>query len=288
VTGLDDGPMLGDDHGSGRLANLSVRTVAGTGEDSLITGFVATGTPATATKTLLVRGIGPALGALWGDRRGGGPRAAPGRTGRRPRWRAMTIGVATAEGATLGLQVGAFALANSQSLDAALVARVVPGPYTVQVSPTQGAAGVALAEVYDGTPAAEVPTSGVRLINLSVRARAGTGEAVLIAGFVIADGPRRVLVRGIGPALSAFGVGDALADPVLELFRDQARIDGNDNWGGSGLISQAATRVGAFALPAGSRDAALVVLLPPGAYSVQLRGVGSSTGVALVEVYEIR
>jgi hypothetical protein len=158
----------------------------------------------------------------------------------------------------------------------------------VQVSPTQGAAGVALAEVYDGTPAAEVPTSGVRLINLSVRARAGTGEAVLIAGFVIADGPRRVLVRGIGPALSAFGVGDALADPVLELFRDQARIDGNDNWGGSGLISQAATRVGAFALPAGSRDAALVVLLPPGAYSVQLRGVGSSTGVALVEVYEIR
>jgi outer membrane protein assembly factor BamB/subtilisin family serine protease len=287
VTGLDDGPVLGDDHGSGRLANLSVRTVAGTGEDSLITGFVATGTPATATKTLLVRGIGPALVPF-------------GVTGvvTDPGLRLVGQGTTTLasndnwggnpEVTALGLQVGAFALANSQSLDAALVTSVLPGPYTVQVSPTQGAAGVALAEVYDGTPAADVPASGVRLINLSVRARAGTGEAVLIAGFVIADGPRRVLVRGIGPALSAFGVGDALADPTLELFRDQTRIDGNDNWGGSGLISQAATRVGAFALPAGSRDAALVVLLPPGGYSVQLRGVGSSTGVALVEVYEIR
>lgn len=287
VNGLDEGPVLGDDHGSGRLANLSVRTVASTGENSLIVGFVATGGTSGATKTLLVRGIGPALvpfgvtGVLADPilrlNNGAGSAVAT-----NDNWGG------NADVSLLGLQVGAFALGSSQSLDAALVASVTQGSYTVQVSPAQGAAGVALAEVYDGTPASAFTSDSLRLVNLSVRARAGTGDGVLIGGFVVADGPRRVLIRGVGPGLTAFGVADVLADPTIELYRDQVRLEGNDNWGGNALISQAATRVGAFALTSSSKDAALVVLLPPGAYSVQLRGAGAATGVALVEVYEIR
>jgi hypothetical protein len=99
-----------------------------------------------------------------------------------------------------------------------------------------------------------------------------------------------VLVRGVGPALTAFGVTGALGDPRLEVFRDGNVLGRNDDWesGGAGpAVKTASSAVGAFPLAAGSRDAALVLNLFPGAYTAQVSGAGDLAGTALVEVYEV-
>jgi hypothetical protein len=135
--------------------------------------------------------------------------------------------------------------------------------------------------------------SNTRLINVSARAKVGVGEDVLIAGFVVA-GPsaRTVLVRAVGPTLTPFGVGGALADPQLDITQTVSGstvvVISNDNWGGATQISVAATTVGAFALGgATSKDAAVLVTLQPGVYTAKASGVGGTTGVALIEVYEV-
>jgi hypothetical protein len=141
-------------------------------------------------------------------------------------------------------------------------------------------------EILGESPA---PAAAGRLANLSTRAQVGTGEAVLIPGFVLAgDAPRRVLVRAIGPGLAAFGVAGALADPTLEVLRGSQVVAANDNWQSQPAGASAATAAvesGAFPLAAGSRDAALVVSLAPGAYTLRVAGVGGATGVALAEIY---
>ncbi|MBM3873037.1 MAG: hypothetical protein FJ382_04760 [Verrucomicrobia bacterium] len=284
VSGLDEPPVLGDEHGTGRLVNLSVRTNAASGDAALITGFVVTGAAGASPKRLLVRGIGPGLTPFGVS----GVLANPTLVVTDPEGRVLASNddwQGGAEIVTVGSQVGAFALADAGSRDAALVASLGSGQYSARVSGTAGETGVALAEVYDATAAG---SGELRLVNVSVRAATGSGAGVLIAGFVVADGPRRVLIRAAGPGLTAFGVNGVLADPQIDLFRDQTRIDGNGDWSGNPLVTQAGQRVGAFALGPGSKDAAMVVLLAPGAYSVQARGADGGSGVALVEVYEIR
>ncbi len=126
------------------------------------------------------------------------------------------------------------------------------------------------------------------LINVSTRAWVGTGEQVLIGGFVV-DGaqPKTLLLRAVGPALAAFGVTNTLADPVMRVYAGSSRVAENDNWGSVNEVAAAATQVGAFPFAAGSRDAALLVTLAPGAYTAVVEGVGGSTGVGLVEAYEV-
>jgi hypothetical protein len=98
----------------------------------------------------------------------------------------------------------------------------------------------------------------------------------------------KVLVRGIGPTLGAFGVPDTVVDPQLTLFNSASvKIGENNDWAGAAELSAAFAGVGAFALPATSKDAALLVTLPPGNYSAQVTGANGTTGVALVEVYEV-
>ena len=99
-----------------------------------------------------------------------------------------------------------------------------------------------------------------------------------------------LILRGIGPALAAFGVPAALGDPQLKLYGSSQLLRENDNWStglDATLIAEAAAAVAAFALPNGSKDAALLLYLPPGTYSAQLSGVADTTGVGLVEVYEV-
>jgi hypothetical protein len=168
----------------------------------------------------------------------------------------------------------------ANSLDAALLADV-NGARTVQVKGT--GAGVVLVELYDtGT------TNSPRLINVSARNQVGTGDNILIFGFVInGTDSKRLLIRGVGPTLAAFGVGGTLADPQFDVFREGSTVAvaHNDNWDPS--LASTFTAVGAFALTAGSRDAALVTSLAPGAYTVQVSGVNNGTGEALVEIYEV-
>lgn len=128
---------------------------------------------------------------------------------------------------------------------------------------------------------------GDRLANLSTRAQVGPGANVMSAGFVVGEGaPTRVLVRAIGPALAAFSVTGTLNDPVLELFAGRgARLTTNDNWTTADAAAMAG--VGAFPLSAGSRDAALVLDLAPGNFTIQVTGTAGATGVALVEIYNL-
>jgi hypothetical protein len=155
--------------------------------------------------------------------------------------------------------------------------------YTAQVG---GGAGVALVELYDAATSA-FPTSP-RLTNISARTRAGSGSESLIVGFVIGgDSAKTILVRGIGPALTAFGVTGALPTPRLQLFRDAMPVTENSGWADDPALASAFTKVGAFALAPGSKDAAMLVTLLPGAYTIQASGANNTTGVALVEVYEL-
>ena len=151
--------------------------------------------------------------------------------------------------------------------------------------------GVALVELYDADP-----TNPSRLVNLSARNFAGTGDGTLIAGFVISGNvPKRLLIRGVGPRLAAgFGVTGALADPKVELYLSEGGrstlFAANDNWAevGAAPVRAAFVTAGAFDLPdAASRDAAMVVTVPAGAYTAQLSGVGNATGEALIEIYEL-
>jgi hypothetical protein len=131
--------------------------------------------------------------------------------------------------------------------------------------------------------------SANKFINISTTGFAGTGAQVLTAGFVIPAGQTQtVLIRGVGPGLAALGVTGTLADPVVEVYKQgtAAAIATNDNWSGA-QVSSLSAQVGAFALPAGSADSALVLNLEPGAYTVQVKGKNSATGVAIVEVYEV-
>lgn len=104
---------------------------------------------------------------------------------------------------------------------------------------------------------------------------------------MIAGGTKRVLLRAIGPGLTAFGVSGALADPQLTVFAGASVHALNDDWGGGPVLTDAFTRTGAFALPAASRDAALLLTLAPGAYSAHIESANGSTGLALFELYEV-
>ncbi|MBI5694010.1 MAG: hypothetical protein HZC55_28375 [Verrucomicrobia bacterium] len=262
------------------LGNLSVRARAGSGSETLIVG-VTVGGNATTPKSVLVRGVGPTLGAFGV----GGVLADP----------VLTILSGTATVATnddwgtdtnvaaTTAAVGAFAL-PAGSRDAALFGSgIASGGYTIQLTGKGGATGNALIELYDTASAASMTATASRFTNLSARTFGGTGNDTLIVGFNVAGtGSRRLLIRAVGPGLAAFGVGGTMADPKLELYQGQAKIGENDNWEAATLATQQA--VGAFGLPAGSRDAVLVATLQPASYTVQV--TGGTTGVVLVEVYE--
>ncbi|MCX6951135.1 MAG: PQQ-binding-like beta-propeller repeat protein, partial [Verrucomicrobia bacterium] len=270
----------------GRLVNLSVRTSTGTAAQTLTVGFVVGAGPA---KSVLLRGIGPSLT----------PFGVPGALADpvlQLNVSTSTTALATNDNwggsatlATAFSSVGAFAL-DPGSLDAALLRSLPAGNYTVQVTGTSTAAGIALAELYDSDPAS-AGASASRLANVSARAQVGTNSGILIAGFTLSGNlPKTVLIRGIGPGLTQFGVPGTLADPKLELYRGTTLIETNDNWGNSGTtaLSTAFSAVGAFALAnTSSRDAVLLVTLAAGSYTAQVSGVNSTTGVALIEVYEV-
>jgi len=144
----------------------------------------------------------------------------------------------------------------------------------------------------DPTGATSTPApAATRLTNIATRGEVLTGAKILIGGFTITGTtPQQVLIRAVGPTLGALGVPGSLATPVLTLFQGTTQINTNTGWGtatNAASIPAAAASVGAFALPAGSADSCLLVTLAPGGYTAQVTGVGTATGVALVEVYSV-
>jgi len=286
------------------FSNYSVRAMYDPDADhQFIVGFVSNGT---ASKQLLLRTLGPALAQygiadyLWYPRfelyDSSGPFFTNG-------W-FWNFDIHSMKGgddgtyADITAQMDAlFALLGASSLqpgsyDSDGVLTLVPQPYTSEVwAPTDNHSGVCLFEVYDADPVA----TDSHLINISGRAYVGTGDQVLIVGFVT-NRPGKVMIRGVGPGILAQGVNNALADPVLTVYSGSTPIASSDDWGKdpTGLAGYAVSkataadmqRLGAFALTTGSTDAAIEIVLPvAGAYTAIVVGKGGSKGTALVEAY---
>jgi hypothetical protein len=127
------------------------------------------------------------------------------------------------------------------------------------------------------------------LVNVANRARIGTGDDVSVTGFVIGGTqPKAILVRVAGPSLGNFGVTGAIANPQLSVVSGGTVVATNDDWGNKPEIQQAWVKNGAFPFATNSTDAAVIVVLNPGPYSVVASGVNNSAGVALTEIYEVR
>ncbi len=254
-----------------RLSNLSVRTAL-TANQIVIVGFTMSG----GSKSVLLRAAGPTLAAFGVPDVMANPKLdlynGSTKINSNDNW-----GGSAALSASFQ-SVGAFSYAASTSLDAALVT-TIEGGRTLQVSGP--AAGTVLVEGYDaGT--GDTP----RFTNLSARNKVGTGANILIAGFTLAgEGARNLLIRAVGPKLSEFGVTGVLTDPLLEIYSGSTKIAENDNWSTS--LAATAASVGAFALTAGSKDAAIIVALPAGGYTVQVSGADGGVGEAIVEIYEL-
>jgi hypothetical protein len=263
-----------------RLIGLASRAKVGTGESVLITGVAIGGTE---SKRVLIRAGGPALAAF------GLASTLPNPTIKI--YRGSTLIAQNddwnpADAAEMS-RLGLFAFPNG-SKDAAILTTLEPGGYTAHISDLSGTGtGVALAEIYDASvnPAAEEQ----RLMSIASRGTVTVGDGALIGGFVVTgNAPKTLLIRGVGPALTAFGVAGALADPALTIYQDSKVITTNEGWANSAAIATAAIQTGAFALPSGSKDAAVLITLNPGAYSAQVKSAqNASSGVALIEIYEV-
>ena len=272
---------------AGRLINLSILTTIPASGDTFTMGYVIGGSGTTGTKPLVIRAAGPSLAALGVGGTLNDPKielfAGSTKTGENDNW-----GGSAAISAAMAA-VGAFPYTGPTSLDSAVAANLSPGDNSVKVSAAGTGTGTVIAEIYDATPAAVFVASTPRLVNVSVLKNLGTG---LTVGFVIGGlEAKTVLIRAVGPTLGAvpFNIPGVVADPQLTLFNAaSAKIGENDNWGGTAALTAAFTQVGAFALfSATSRDAALLATLQPGNYTVQVSGVGGTTGLAIVEVYEV-
>jgi hypothetical protein len=278
---------------AGRLVNLSVRAITGAEGQTPIVGFVIGGPGTSGSQNLLIRAAGPTLNGLGATGvladpiltvlQGGAVVAANDNWGTPASNQSAVLAAVSA--------TGAFQFSSASSLDAALVANLpsVTGGYTAEI--TGAGRGVTLAEVYDNTALYAATTP--RLINLSARTQVGAGVGDLIAGFVIGGSTSKtVLIRAVGPALVSRGVTTALPDPQVALH---AMINGQDmalatnaGWGGDAQISVVGNSVGAFPLANGSTaDSALLLSLPPGAYTVHVSSVSGDTGIALAEIYEV-
>jgi hypothetical protein len=159
-----------------------------------------------------------------------------------------------------------------------------------QINGQSGDTGVALAEIFDATPAGTYTLASPRLVNISARTSVSTGGGVLIAGFVISGtAAKTVLIRASGPALSTYLSG-TLVDPQLQLYSSSDTILGsNFGWGGDPEIAAEAAAVGAFPwTSATSDDSALLITLPPGSYTAEVAGASGDSGIALLEVYEVK
>jgi hypothetical protein len=170
--------------------------------------------------------------------------------------------------------------APSNPFESAVMMNLAPGAYTAIVTGV-GGTGVGLVEVY------EVDTPGVQLLNISTRGRVEGSNDAMIGGFVVSgNGPQEVVITAKGPSLAQFGVANPLSNPHLTLVRavDGAVLEVNDNWVNSANVSQ--IQASGFA-PGNAFEAAIIITLPPGAYTAIVTGTGGATGTAIVEVFAL-
>jgi hypothetical protein len=242
-----------------------------TGANVGIGGFIITGT---VPKHVLLRAIGPSLSA--------GGLADPVLELHGPGGFATITDDNWRDDPAQEAAILASGIPPANDLESAIDATLNPGAYTAIVRGKNNTSGVALIEVYDLSQA--IPA---KLANISTRAFVSTGADIVIAGFILGghNGNDRVIVRGIGPSLTAAGVPNALADPKLEL-RDGngALLVTNNDWQDN--PAQAAELTAAGLAPTNNLESGIAATLPPGPYTGLLQGLNNGTGVGLVEVYD--
>lgn len=252
-----------------QFQNLSTRMLIQTGDNVGIGGFIITGSN---PKQVLLRGIGPSLGLgnalidpvleLHGP--------AGFATVTNDNWRD-----------TQQIVIQATGLAPTNDLESAILMTLDPGAYTAIVKGKNSGTGVGLVEIYDLEQAAS------KLANISTRASVGTGNDIVIAGFILGHngGDDRVILRGVGPTLASTGVPNALADPTLELRDTNGNlVDSNNDWHDN--PTQAAELIAAGLALTNDLESGIAATLSPGLYTALLAGQNNGTGVGLVEVYD--
>jgi hypothetical protein len=271
------------------LGNVSTRSFVQTGANVMIGGFIVQGT---GPKRVIIRAIGPELTQF------GVPNAlanpllelhdeAGALIATNNDWQTTIIGGIITSSQVSDIQNSGHAPAAAS--ESAIVANLQPGNYTAILTGVNGTTGVALVEVYDLAPAASSS-----LGNVSTRSFVQTDSNVMIGGFIVqGSGPKRVIIRAIGPELTQFGVPNPLANPTLELHNGGgALIASNDNWqttviGGIITSSQVSDIQNSGHAPTVASESAIIATLQPGNYTAIVRGISNSTGVALVEVYDL-
>jgi hypothetical protein len=260
-------------NGPVQLANISTRAVVGTGDNIMIAGFIIR---SASVKKVAVRALGPSL-------------STPNRLADPYLEIRDQTGALLAKNDDWGSggqqqELMDNGLTPSSSLESAIIISLPQGNYTAQVSGAHGETGTGLVELYD---LGAWPADAGRLINLSTRGHVGLNDDALIGGFIVrGDAQARVIVRAIGPDLTALGVPGALQDPTLELRdRNGALLASNDDWRNG---TQEQEIEDTQLAPNDNRDAAIVAWLFPGNSTAIVRGKNGETGLALVEFYDLK
>ncbi len=255
---------------TGTFVNASTRAGIANGENQLIAGFIVAGA---GSKQILIRGLGPSLAAF-------------GLTGT---LQDPILDLRTQAGTNItvndnwALAVNAAEIpANLRPTDpreSAIWTTLAPGSYTAIESGKSGATGKGLLEVYDVDSVASS-----QLANVSTRGFVGTGSDVMIGGYIVRGGASPVLVRALGPSLTPFGVVDVLTDPTIELRNaNGVLVAANDNW-----MQTQQTDIQATGLqPTNGAEAAILTILPSGAFTAIVRGANGGSGIVLLEVYHL-
>ena len=275
-----------------RLTNISTRAFVETEDNVVIGGFIVQGSGA---KRVIIRALGPELtqyGVTEPLRNptlelynGNGDLIASNNN-----WVTTIIGGVITHNQIRDIMNSGYAPTNA--LESAIVADLPPGNYTAIMRGVNQTIGVGLIEVYELNAPGTIPSSFLR--NISSRSVVEEGENVMIGGFIVqGTGPKRVIVRAIGPELSQYGVQDVLPDPTLELHNGRgALIASNDNWqttviGGIITQDQVAEIQASGHAPSDPSESAIIADLPPGRYTATVRDKNIIIGIALVEVYDL-
>jgi plastocyanin len=257
--------------------NISTRAKVESGEDVMIGGFIITGD---APKKVIVRAIGPSLAPLGVN----GAVADPVLELHGPDGSLIASDDNWKDNPDQALLIQASGISPQNDLESAIVATINPAGYTAIVSGKNGTSGVALVEVYD------LDQNGdSQLANISTRSFVQTGDDVAIGGFILggADNGPDVIIRAIGPSLSNLGVSNALSDPTLELRDGNGMLIAfDDNWQDD--PAQAAQIAAAGFAPQNALEPAIAITLSPGPYTAIIAGKNGTTGVGLVEIYNLQ